>query len=587
MSNTSSRPHASRALDPAFAAKYALAAWQFDSADERRKNAARFTRAGIPADLSAAAAAMSLAVKHRHDLRAPIDRTNPAGDSLPVLSRLRVLVPAIEPNLLYMARGLTRPGPRPSVSTDADGGYRVEWDSPDAHRAATRSLVAYYDSHHEVVRAVAQAGRLDTWHDPFLLIGVRHVYRDDSPTVARWMAADGNARLIGARYAVAADLTRWGIDHPWADPTAYWPADMATLRTVVAASHKALTTNPDLADHWPLSTGVVNQCADFVLPSPDRGTHDIGHWLFHEHNTKTQPDTETFPLSEPAANWLAGLDYFRGIDADDFIDIVSADPMTHEGREEIAAIEEEIAKFLTDVTANKDVTAARLALAATALAATPADQIHWPVSEDWAKQPFTHEEWFVKGALFRDYTARATRRCRESDYLFAAGINTVRQHLTATRTFPTGDLYGVWGDLSDGLHGGALTDPSSEWFTLTAMWGIAYAALHGHIWFTEDDTAAGTKASAEEQQARNDLFTALPMSVRVLLDTSAGQEVLVYYAEQASRGLVPEDRVQPVTKTMATKVRALAQRLLDDAADNDTNDARAGGESSTGAGGPQ
>ena len=574
MSDTSSRTPNPREHDEAFAERYALASWRFDSADQRRKNAARFARVGLPADLAAAAAAMFTAAEERPDLTTR-DRTNPAGDALPVLHRLRVITAAIEPNLLFIGRGITRTGARPTVTVDPDGAYRVLWPSPAEHADATHRLVEFYTRHHEVVNAVAEAGRLDTWHSPFLLTGVRHHYTDGTPAVTRWMCADGNAMLIGARYAIAADLNRWGVQHPWNDPAGYWPADMATLRTVAAAAHDALTHGAG-GGAWPLSTGVATQLADFLIPDPHRSSHDIGNWLFHEHNTKPRPDTETFPLHEPVSDWLDTLDWFAGLDSASIGEIVSADLSTREGREEVAAAEEEVADFLTEVSANKDTTAARLALAATALAATNLTNLHWPVTEDLQTQPFVRAEWFVKGSIFHSYASRATRRSREQDWLTAAGLNTVREHLAATRSFPSGDLYGVWQDLHGGFYGGGpLADPDSDWFTLTAMWGLSYAALHGHLLFEPLDA---TPDETDEEVSRRVLFTELPMSVRVLLDTSDGQEVICYYAEQASRGLVPEDRVRPVTKALAARVRALAQRLID-TADDTADDIEAGDQS--------
>lgn len=559
MSNTSSRTH-----DESFAERYALAAWQFDSANLRRKNAARFTRAGLPADLAASAAAMFTAAEERPDLRAS-DRTNPAGDSLPVLHRLRIIVPAIEPNLLFIGRGITRMGPRPAVTIDPDGAFRVTWPSPAEHADATRSIVDFYTTHHEVVNTVATIGRLDTWHSPFLLTGVRHHYTDGTPSVTRWMCADGNAMLIGARKAIATDLTRWGVEHPWSDPTDYWPADMATLRTVAAASHAALTRGNAAGGAWPLSTGVATQWADFILPNSERSSHDIGNWLFHEHNTKQRPDTETFPLHEPVSDWVDTLDWFAGLDSESIGEIVSADLSTRAGREEVAAAEEEVVDFLTEVSANKDTTAARLALAAAALASTDPKDLHWPVSDERAGESYVSSEWFLKGSIFHSYTTRATRRSRENDWLTASGLNTIREHLSATRTFPSGDLYGIWQDLRGGFYGGGpLADPDNDWFTLTAMWGLSYAALHGHLLF-EDLSPAGADADTDENVSRQVLFTDLPMSVRVLLDTRLGQETICYYAEQASRGLVPEDRVHNVVKVLAANVKKLAQQLIDTA----------------------
>lgn len=568
MSDTSSRTPSTREHDEAFAERYALASWQFDAADQRRKNATRFTRAGMPADLAASAAAMFTATEERPDLTTR-DRTNPAGQSLPVLHRLRIIVGAIEPNLLYIGRGLTRTGPRPKVSTGADGVHRILWDSPTVHAEATRALVDFYTAHHEVVGEVAATGRLDTWHTPFLLTGVRHEYADGSPSITRWMCADGNAMLIGARKAIAADLAQWGVEHPWADAAGYWPADMTTLRTLTAAAHDAIVSG-GATSTWPLSTGVATQWADFLLPDAERDTHDLGNWLYHEHNTKPQPDVETFPLHEPVKDWLDSLDLFAGLDAERIGEIVGFDLSTREGRDEVAATEEEVAAFLTEVSANKDTTAARLALAAAALAATDPTTLHWPVTEDLQTQPFTAEEWFVKGSIFHSYASRTTRRSREQDWLTAAGLNAIREHLTSTRRFPAGDLYGVWQDLRGGFYGGGpLADPTNDWFTLTAMWGLSYAALHGHLLFEPLDA---TPDETDEQVSRRVLFTDLPMSVRVLLDTTAGQEVICYYAEQASRGLVPEDRVRPVTKALAARVRALAQRLIDTAGEEGATD---------------
>jgi hypothetical protein len=556
MSDTSSRTH-----DEAFAERYALASWQFDSADQRRKNASRFTRAGMPADLAASAAAMFTTAEDRPAL-SRTDRTNPAGDSLPVLHRLRIIVPAIEPNLLYIGRGIIRVGPRPKVSTDSDGVYRVLWSSPADHAEATRSLVEYYTAHHEVVGTVAAIGRLDTWHSPFLITGVRHDYADGTPSQTRWMCADGNAMLIGARHAIAADLQQWGVEHPWNDPTGYWPADMATLRTVAAASHDAITSG-GAPTTWPVSTGVATQWADFILPGPTRSSHDLGNWLYHEHNTKPRPDTETFPLHEPVRDWIAAVDCFAGLNTESIENIVGADLSTREGREELAAAEEEVERFLTNVTSNKDITAAQLAFAAAALARTDASTLDWPVAQDLQDQPFVTSDWFLKGSIFHSYASRATRRSRENDWLTAAGLNTIREHLATTRSFPSGDLYGVWQDLHGGFYGGGpLADPDNDWFTLTAMWGLSYAALHGHLLFDDLSPASHGEDEADEDVARRVLFTDLPMTVRVMLDTSIGQEVVCYYAEQATRALVPEDRITPAMADMSRRVAALAKHLI-------------------------
>lgn len=570
----------SRTPDEVFAERYAIASWEFDSADQRRKNAARFARAGMPADLAAAAAAMFTSAEDHPTLTAR-ERTNPAGGTLPIVPRLRVIVPAIEPNLLYIGRGITRGGPRPTVTSDPDGAYRVHWDSPAAHAQATRQVVDYYTARHEVVNIVAEVGRLDTWHSPFLLTAVRHTYADQSKSVTRWTCADGNAMLIGARTAIAADLNDWGVEHPWCDPRTYWPADVATLRTVAAATHAALSAGSATTTGWPRSTGVATQWADFILPSATLSSHDLGNWLYHEHNTKARPDTETFPLHEPVQDWLTAIDPFAGLNTDTISEIVGADLSSREGREEVAAVEEEVDAFLREVSSNKDVTAARLAFAATALAATNPTSLHWPVTEAWKSLPFTQQEWYLKASIFHSYTSRATRRCRDNDWLTASGLNTIRHHLAATRSFPIkGDLYGVWQDVRNGFYDGPLSDPDSDWFTLTAMWGLSYAALHGHLLFNElppathesngttpdpstPDPASTSKAASEaEETAKRVLFTALPMSVRVLLDTSAGQEVICYYAEQASRGLVPEDRLTPVVAQMSRRVADLAKRLI-------------------------
>lgn len=543
-------------VDPLFASKFPLAALTFDTGDTRRKRASKYARTGLPADVAATTAAMYSAAIAPKTLPEPSERINPHGDALSVVPRQRIIVPMIEPNVLDMARGYTRSGPRPQVTQDTDGVYRVQWANRADHEAATRAIVEDYHRTHDVVRLIGEGrSRLDSWHNPFLLIAVRHTYTDDTPDVTRWLCADGNAMLIGARYALAKDLRTWGVEHPFTDPTALWDADLATIRTVVSAARTTLLAIEHAALPYPVSNS-VEQWADFMLPAPATRLLDVASWLYHEHNsTPTEPDadlssealsndaeeeTET-QVPRSSIDWIAALDYFRGADLDLLEEITGYDPLTRAGRDAIADIEVEHDTYLREANSRKDALAARLTFAAIAVTTLDEEYLDLTFIPD-GEQRLAEDPAYAQGLFFFDFAKRSTRRVWRRDDLLPIGLNTLRRYILTHRRFPDCDLAGIKGDLDNRIINGPLANPASDWFSVTAMWGLSYALIHNHLWLDYHPAPAST----EER-----IYAPEPALFHTLFNEPAGQAVVTYYAECAANGDIPDNRIATLT-TLAT-----------------------------------
>lgn len=598
MSDFSSTPNTTMSVDSErFASQFPFAALRFMGGDKRRKMATKFAHHSMPADIAAQAAAMYRANVDNPALPNLNERTNPNQDSLPVLPRLRVVVAMVEPNVLPLGRCHSLFVPKPSIEVTPEGVWVVRWESMADHEAATRGAHENYLRSHEVTSQLARGeSTLDTWHDPFMLVAVRHTYNDGTTSQARWMCANGNARLHGARIALAGDLTDWGVEHPWTDPAAYWSADMAVVRTAVAAARTNIAAADMTTLGWSRSTTMTEQWADFVVPAPERTKYVVDNWLFHEHNTKAREDEVAYPVREFLDEWLHGIDIFAGLRAVDITEIIGVDVATREGREEVSGYEEEVDKFLRTVSANKDRTATRLALAAAALAGTPTDDSTLagvPVGVDCAGEAFVVSDWYRKAKMFSEYARRVTIETRDAHLGLVEDLNTVRHYLSETRNFPDGDLWGVFEDLDAPLHDdSALADPSADWFTLTAMWGLSYAMLYGHLRlgplptplnktrrirelvayeaakalveqqgraFTdadEPDEQPMTAAELEEWE-RSLLYTEAGSMLEWLVTSEQGQKIVVYYAQCAEQGDVPENRIQPIAREVVSLVGEL------------------------------
>lgn len=613
MSDSFSTPNATTSGDSErFESRFPFAALRFEGGDKRRKMATKFAQYSMPADIAAQAAAMYRANVDNPALPNLSERTNPRQDSLPVVPRLRVVVAMVEPNVLPLGRCHSLFIPKPSIDVTPEGVWEVQWDSMSDHEAATRGAHENYLRSHEVTTQLAHGeSTLDTWHDPFMLVAVRHTYNDGTPTQARWMCANGNARLHGARIALATDLTDWGVEHPWTDPAAYWSADMAVVRTAVAAARTNIAATDMDALGWSRSTTMTEQWADFMVPAPERTRAVVDNWLFHEHNTKAREDEVAYPVREFLDEWLRGIDIFAGLDAVDITGIIGVDVATREGREEVSGYEEEGDKFLRAVSANKDRTATRITLAAAALAATPADDptlAGVPVSGDSTGEAFTVSDWYRKGRMFSEYARRVTIETRDAHLSLVEDLNTVRQYLSETRTFPDGDLWGAFEDLDSPLSDdSALADPTTDWFTLTAMWGISYAMLYGHLRlhplptplnkarrihdlvayeaakvFVEQEGREFTDADEPEEKPRTSveleewdrslLYNEAGSMLEWLVTSAQGQKIVVYYAQCAEQGDVPENRIQPIVRQMVSLLGELIERAdahdaAEDAAD--------------------
>lgn len=480
------------------------------SSDARRKAAAKFAK-HLPAD--AAAAAVALTLPQRGD-RGPLDvhvENHPS--DMPALLRTRVLVPLVEPNVLSWGRMITRPGaPHPTTSTD--GIVTTTWASPAQHAAAAGAVVREYEQRHSAVEDIAEYvshSRLDSWHEPLALVPVRHTYKDGSSSVLRWMAADGTARVVGARLAFARSFAPWLADHPYADAYVDWPTDTVTLRQFLAAARTEAerqaearqAEDPDLSEvnpSWFLTSPGIEDFASLIMPTLDNAkggntkvdmVHTVGHWNFMSHTGGSRPDPDAF--TDEVRNYLESMDVWSGKDP---FDILGADPADADGRDSVSYAEEQVTEWLATAGGPDDVKAQRIAAFMVAVS-------------DPATAPSGDAT-----ALLADYAITILGN-NGFARMVGTDLGAVREDLVAALGAPRlGDLYGVYGDLTCGEVNDPLRDPTSPWFWLGAAQGLTYAAVLGHL--------TGTGIDGLVQR----LFTAID-----------GREQVLAYADACAEGL--------------------------------------------------
>lgn len=544
----------------------------FASADDRRKIAKAY-RSVLPGDFAALTAAILRGNPHASVPEA--DTRTSHTQTVPVLGRRRILTALVEPNTLAMARNYSIFPRHGQVTRGQDGVFEVRWATVGDHEAVYRDAYTHYRDTHEVVGEVTKGSRLDSWHSPLLLIPVRHTYDDGTAPMTVWMCADGNARLWGARAALAADLTRWGLTHPWTNPGTRWDLSMAEVRTVVAAARQhartpgrpttatatGTGTGSQAAASWAVCDGSVEDWADLLLPGAFSGKfHDLGTYLYQVHN---RAEDEPSPFVEDSHAWVASIDVFTGRDPFDLLGLNPADPEDREQvTEDTAAIH---ADLLTAVT-NKDATARRVTLAAVA-AAQQATAAGHPVLAD-PDQQVTFRQWLIT----------ATSQTRGLFYDANETIMGLIRDLLALRPLPDCDLYGIGQDLANNSLYDPLDDPASPWFTTTTLRGLVYAILHGHLhgeaippspaytaardaqyaadqaaeeaaaeagtevdWDTHPDLLDTPALRAEERDRA--FFKRLPDNLlHRLLTTPEGHQVILGYAHDACTGVVPSNR---------------------------------------------
>lgn len=293
-----------------------LADLQIQSSDKRRKAQASLARL-MPADLASATALLAAAnrgSRPRLDVEA-----HPSG--LRALRHHRVYVPLVEPNVLRFARMNIREPSIPSGSIDDYGLVHAHWTSPGAHAASLTEVVREYQQRHDLVPVIASyvgMRGLDSWNEPLTLIPVRHTYEDGSPTATRWMAADGTARVVGARLAYSNAFSTWLHDHPYTDPAKPWPADAATMRTFLAAARIEAARQADEANtiartidpetvHLPsefLMAPNIEDWADLILPDQNL-LNEMNTWMFRVHRATPSGKPDAF-ISE-VLEFLVGI----------------------------------------------------------------------------------------------------------------------------------------------------------------------------------------------------------------------------------------------------------------------------------------
>ena len=480
------------------------------SSDARRKAAARFAR-HLPAD--AAAAAVALTLPQRGD-RGPIDvdvENHPCG--MPALLRTRVLVPLVEPNVLSWGRMITRPGaPHPTMTEDRI--ITASWNSPAEHATAAGAVVREYEQRHSGTEDIAEFvshSRLDSWHEPLALVPVRHTYQDGSASVLRWMAADGTARIVGARLAFARAFAPWLTDHPYADPYADWPTGTVVLRRFLAAARieadrqaaARRAEDPDLNQvnpSWFLTSPGIEDFASLIMPTAEANgqdgakvdmVHKVGMWNFLTHTGGTRPDPDAF--SDEVRNYLESLDVWSGKDP---FDILGTDPADADGRDQVTYAEEQVTEWLATAGGPEDVKAQRIAAFMVAVS-------------DPATAPSGDAT-----TLLTDYAITILGN-NGFARMVGTDLGAVREDLVATLGAPRlGDLYGVWGDLTSGDVNTPLRNPNNHWFWLGAAQGLTYAAVLGHL--------TGTGADGLVQR---------------LTGTSDGRDQVLAYADACAEGL--------------------------------------------------
>lgn len=456
----------------------------FATADARRA-AAKKVGKHLPPDMAAVAVALSRGSNRKGQVHVPEPDTRTVRETtINVLPRMRVVMPLVEPNVIDLARNL--PWALPCrTRTGEDGVFVTEWKTPADHADAYRKAYEHYLSHHEVVREIGAGSSTDSWHSPMLLVPVRHTYKDGSKLVSVLMAADGTARVWGSRLALTTDLAAWHTVCDWSDPGARWDLSMATARKVVATAR----VNSRVTGHA-VSDGSVEDWADILIPDPGFSFHDLGLYLYHVHNTPTDADEEPkSPFTEDSQDWVESIDVFTGRDP---FDLMSLSPACAEDRDQVTHTTESLHTDLLSVASNKHVTARRVTLAAVAF-------------HQWATARkvdlYDHEVWF----MFRQWLHTATSKTRQLDYMAHQTLLRLVLDLPVMRSWPDCDLYGIAADLDNTSLYDPLTDPSSDWFTLTAMRGLTYAVLYGHL---NGDPIGPSETYRAAEQAMNEAYEA-------------------------------------------------------------------------------
>lgn len=469
----------------------------FASSDARRA-AAKKVGKYLPPDMAAVTVAVSRGNRDG-DVYVPEPDTRTAYRStITVLPRLRVATAMVEPNVINLARNLSTALPC-RTRTGADGVFVTEWASPAEHAAAYATVYKDYLNTHEVVGDIGRGFSTDSWHSPMLLVPVRHTYADGSKSVSALMAADGTARVWGSRLALATDLAAWHTVCDWSDPGTRWDLSMATARKVVAAARVNSRATGIITDgkdpgragaKYALSDGSVEDWADILIPDPEFSFHDLGLYLYHVHNSPAQVQVDPqSPFTEGSQDWVKSIDVFTGRDPFDLMGLSAA---RTEDRDEVAETAEAMHEDLLRVSSSKEVTARRITLAAVA----------------WRQQGAAGtvglsdtEPWFG----LRQWLHTVTTQTRHLHHRANQTLLGLARDLPALRPFPDCDLYGIGRDLDNNALYPPLDDPTSDWFALTAMRALTYAALHGHLIGAEMDRGPAYRAA---EQAMNEAYDA-------------------------------------------------------------------------------
>ncbi len=510
---------------------HGLASVRLPSANARRAFAQQFTKAGLAPVVAQAAATLVLPgdPSRTEDYKPHTDfdtRSNRSGDQITVIPRVHALLPLIEPNHLSLGR-LQHQGTRPVDFDPETRCLTITWTHPDEHAESIKSAYDYYTAHHSALPEISAYGHIETWYGSPLLVPIRHQYADGTATQITWLAADGTARIFGMRNLLASALECVGLhDHPWHDPAGVWTVNATETRRALATFRNALATwtrsrseAHDTAQarsgfeamiHSNAHSGYVDlaglastkpeaQTIDTEIDffsvntdsTPDRILVGLNHWIYGDHSTPQTTPEDVFPTE--VLQWARSLSVTGSMDADDIEGTLGCDLTTREGREELAAIEENIIDgSILSLTTNKHLVAKHLALAAVAIHQTSDDTLlgldgMGSLVESLTGAPSAGAA--LRARIYARLTQHLTQRSRGHGFMdFGPIANMLRTALLDPTTMPDThlldcDLYGVNGDLDYLLldPDEPTGNPQSSWYRLTAFVALTYAALHGHL----------------------------------------------------------------------------------------------------------
>ena len=480
-----------------------LTSYVLATADQRRKSQSRLAKI-LPADV---AAAVTLLTMPGVDPDGFNPKATDHASGLGCFSRQRVLTPLIEPNVLAFGRCNVRDAPRGQV--DDEGVVFARWASPAAHTASTRSAVEFYVDGHDLVEPITKQvtfNGLDSWHSPLALIPVRHHYDDGSASVTRWMAADGTARIVGARIAQSSAWSTWLTDHPYTDPYGMWPTDSVTLRQFFAQARAHADCTADEINAAARADGTfdadspvrpesllrlpsVEDWADLILPKPpvmqeradgttsrDLGLLvDVGLWNFRTHNAGSSlsdsgaadAGSDADERCDAVTDFINALDVFCG--SDPFASF-GLSPSVAEDRETVAEMTADVRHFLLNLNNSYSDQAARLALFIISVSDVRA-------AASGVVAPSTARSLIVEFTI-------ATVSGRKKP--FDAALVCRDEILRIAGTPGGSDLHGAYA-MKDELTPEMLLNPTWAWFWLSSLQAVMYAALLGHL--SDDEVA--------------------------------------------------------------------------------------------------